>query len=368
MVSGVRYGKDYENAYWDGQKMVFGTGFTVLDVTAHELTHAVTEHAGGLVYKDQSGALNESYSDIFGEMTELDYRNSIDWLMGSDLPGGAIRSMKDPSKYDQPAHMRDYETPCYDGGGVHINSGIPNHAFYLAYNSAHLADGKAEKVFYTALTDMLFPDSTFADARNATIATAWRLYGKASWEAATIGGSWTSVGVETDTPGADSSSNCTCASGSQLPTVDYPAGGPDEADIRATLYQARDLLPEISPAAAYYVQLYNKDSPLLNPILEENQALSQEFGEVIMRLQPLIEFANGDGQGAAPLVTPADIDAVDHFFDGVSRADLAREGGGALAQSIDVRWQAPEYESVAGLPADQALDLLNEQVEQIPGW
>ncbi|MFP8940350.1 M4 family metallopeptidase [Streptomyces fenghuangensis] len=366
LVSGVRYGHEFRNAYWDGEKMVFGEGMAVLDIAAHELTHAVTEHTAGLEYRDQPGALNESYSDIFGEMVERSWRGSNDWLMGDGSPVGVIRSMKDPEKYDQPAHMRDYETPCYDNGGVHINSGIPNHAFYRADYS--LLNGQADRIFYLALTDYLFERSTFADARNATVAAAWRLYGKESQVGDLVATAWSGVGVESDTPPSDSSESCTCVSGTRLPTIDYPEDGPDEADVRATLYRARDLLPEISPAAAYYVQLYNEDSPLLNPILEENDALATEFGEVMLRLQPLIEYANGNGQGEAPLVTQGDIEAVDHLLDGISRADLARENGGALAESIEVRWRAPEYETTAGLPADQALDLLNQQVEQIPGW
>ncbi|NYV78280.1 M4 family metallopeptidase, partial [Streptomyces sp. UH6] len=370
LVSGVRYREDpdeaVENAFWDGEKMIFGDDMTSIDVTAHELTHAVTDLSGGLDYKDQSGALNESFSDVFGEMVERDVRGSNDWLMGADLPMGAIRSMADPGKHDQPAHMRDYEAQCGDGGGVHHNSGIPNHAFYKAFKAS--ADrGETEKIWYAALTDFLYPQATFADARNATIAAAWRLYGKGSWESEVVAVAWSEVGVESDTPASNSGDNCSCVMGAGLSTVDYAADGPQEAEIRSTLYRARDVLPTAEPAVAYYVELYNEDSPRLDPLINEDEALRTELGMLLMQLNPLFMWASGEQEGEPPVVSDADIAAIDHFFDAVARADLAQEGGGALAQSVQVRWPAAGYRDTIGLDGDTALDHMNDQVENIPG-
>jgi Zn-dependent metalloprotease len=370
LVSGVRYREDpdeaVENAFWDGEKMVFGDNMTSIDVTAHELTHAVTEASGGLEYKDQSGALNESYSDVFGEMVERDVRGSNDWLMGADLPMGAIRSMAEPGKFDQPAHMRDYEAQCSDGGGVHHNSGIPNNAFYKAFKGS-AGKGETERIWYTALTDFLHPTATFADARNATVAAAWRLYGKGSPESGVVSTAWSEVGVEADTPASDSGENCSCVMDAGLSTVDYAADGPQEADIRSTLYRARDVLPGAEPAVAYYVELYNEDSPRLDPLINEDEALRTELGMLLMRLNPLFMWASGEQEGEPPVVSEADIAAIDHFFDAVARADLAREGGGALAQSVQVRWPAAGYRDTVGLSGDVALDHMNEQVEALPG-
>ena len=158
LLATVHYGKDYDNAFWDGTRMVFGDGdgevfnrFTVsVDVIGHELTHGVTELTAGLTYRGQSGALNESVSDVFGSLVRQraagQSADEADWLIGAGLftdsvRGVALRSMKAPgTAYDdprlgkdpQPATMADYVETTDDNGGVHINSGIPNHAFYLA--------------------------------------------------------------------------------------------------------------------------------------------------------------------------------------------------------------------------------------------
>ena len=154
----VHFGERYPNAFWDGQRMVFGDGdgevlgvmTGSLDVIGHELGHGVTETEAGLEYFGQSGAMNESLSDVWGSLVKQ-YKNhqdaaSADWLIGSEvwtptIAGDALRSMKAPgTAYDdplvgkdpQPADMENYVETIQDNGGVHINSGIPNHAFYLA--------------------------------------------------------------------------------------------------------------------------------------------------------------------------------------------------------------------------------------------
>ena len=148
LTTTVHYGSSYNNAYWNGQQMVFGDGDgnvfsplgSGLDVVAHELTHAVTQYTANLVYSDQSGALNESYSDVFGVMVDRD-----DWLMGEDVytphtSGDALRSLSNPTLYGQPDNMSNYVNTTRDNGGVHTNSGIPNKA---AYNIA-TAIGKGQ--------------------------------------------------------------------------------------------------------------------------------------------------------------------------------------------------------------------------------
>jgi Zn-dependent metalloprotease len=157
----VHYGKDYDNAFWDGEQMVFGdgdnvifTGFTAcLDVIGHELTHGVTGSEANLTYQGQAGALNESISDVFGSLVKQKKLNQTadkaDWLIGAGLlakgiQGVALRSMKTPgTAYDdptlgqdpQPGDMAHFVHTGEDAGGVHINSGIPNRAFYLVATS-----------------------------------------------------------------------------------------------------------------------------------------------------------------------------------------------------------------------------------------
>ena len=188
-------GGGWSNAAWTGTEMIYGDGngttekaFTAAnDVIAHEITHGVTSSTANLVYQYQPGALNESFSDVFGY-----FLDSEDWLIGEDLfngEGQAIRDMQDPTKYGQPAHMKDYKNYSirYDNGGVHINSGIPNKA---AYNTiTKIGKERAEKIYYRALTQYLTRQSQFSDAKSSLMQSAKDLYGdeianqvKAAWD------------------------------------------------------------------------------------------------------------------------------------------------------------------------------------------
>jgi bacillolysin len=212
MKSTVNYreysSEPFNNAFWNGSQMVYGDGDGVylgpvgsaLDVVAHEFTHAVTDNTANLVYEYQPGALNESFSDVFGYLIE---GQTTDWLMGEDCytpgtAGDAFRSLQDPTLYDQPAHMNDYQnlpnTEAGDWGGVHINSGIPNKAFYLAATTINDIN-KMSAIYYRALTNYLTTNAQFIDARAALIQAAIDLYGSGSAEATAITNAFTSVGI-----------------------------------------------------------------------------------------------------------------------------------------------------------------------------
>ena len=222
MISTVHYGENYDNAFWNGDQMVYGDGdgtlFTAftgpIDVTGHELTHGVTQYTAGLDYFGQSGALNESMSDVFGSLIKQYYKgqtaDQADWLIGEGLlaeavHGVALRSMKEPgTAYDdpqlgkdpQPAHMDHFVRTSRDNGGVHINSGIPNRAFYLA--AAEIGGNaweKAGKVWYDTLTGGLASDTDFAAFAAATVATATKLFGSGSAELTAVRNAWTGVGI-----------------------------------------------------------------------------------------------------------------------------------------------------------------------------
>jgi Zn-dependent metalloprotease len=220
--STVHYGEDYNNAFWNGTQMVYGDGdgeifqrFTKsLDVIGHELTHGVTQYEAALEYEGQPGALNESFSDVFGSLVKQYFSNQkadkADWLIGSGLftkkiKGIALRSMKEPGsayndptigKDPQPAHMKDYLYTSSDNGGVHINSGIPNKAFYLtAMEIGGCAWEKAGKIWYIALTERLRERSNFQRAANTTYEVADSLYGKGSTEQKAVKRGWDQVGI-----------------------------------------------------------------------------------------------------------------------------------------------------------------------------
>jgi Zn-dependent metalloprotease len=236
--STVHYQKGYDNAFWNGQQMVYGDGdedlpesqrlfnrFTIaLDVIGHELTHGVTSHEANLAYWEQSGALNESISDVFGSLVKQYQRqetaSQADWIIGEGLftanvNGVGIRSMKAPgTAYDdpvlgkdpQPAHMNDYVKTIEDNGGVHINSGIPNHAFYVtAVEIGGYAWEKAGQIWYKTLTEKLNDRSNFQQAADLTHEAAVELFGNGSLEQQAVIKGWAEVGI---TIGGDAPTGC----------------------------------------------------------------------------------------------------------------------------------------------------------------
>ncbi len=223
--STVHHGRKYDNAFWNGRQMVYGDGdgqlfnrFTIaIDVIGHELTHGVTQYSAGLVYQDQPGALNESMSDVFGCLVKQyagkngkkTTAKKADWLIGEGLlakgvKGVALRSMKAPgTAYDdpilgkdpQPAHMKDYDPSPSDNGGVHVNSGIPNHAFYLvAMALGGNAWDRAGKIWYQSLLRFQ-PTTDFQGAAEITAQTAGTLYGAGSVEVKAVVDAWKHVGI-----------------------------------------------------------------------------------------------------------------------------------------------------------------------------
>lgn len=186
----VRFGQSYMNAFWNGELMVFGDGVPfvgALDVVAHELTHGVTQHASKLIYQNQPGALNEAFSDIFGEMVEARSQGRPDWIKGADLPF-AIQNYADPRSIEQvpgipnPSRMSEYWETTEDNGGVHINSSIINYCFYLLAEGMSGAIGltDAAQIFYLANTEHLVPNSDFLDARLACVRSAEEIFGAGS--------------------------------------------------------------------------------------------------------------------------------------------------------------------------------------------
>ncbi|WP_413727861.1 M4 family metallopeptidase [Sodalis sp. RH19] len=217
----VHYGTDYQNAFWNGEQMIFGDGdgeifnrFTIaIDVVAHELTHGVTESEANLIYFEQAGALNESLSDVFGSLVKQYHlgqtAKQADWIIGAGLlaatiKGKGLRSMAKPgSAYDdpvlgkdpQPADMAGFVHTREDNGGVHLNSGIPNRAFYLAAIAlgGHAWE-KAGAIWYATLCDsQLKQNADFAAFARLTVKHAGERF--AAKEAKAVEQAWREVGV-----------------------------------------------------------------------------------------------------------------------------------------------------------------------------
>ncbi len=213
----VHYSSNYFNAFWDGFRMTYGDGsaadnykpLTSLDVCGHEITHAVTEYTSNLVYSYESGAMNEGFSDIFGTAIEAYARPAnYDWLIGGDFY--TIRSMSNPNAYSNPDTYLGtfWYSGGGDNGGVHTNSGVLNHWFYLlvnggtgindhgvAYNVTGIGMNDAAAIAYKLNTFYLVSTSSYADARTFGILAAENIFGSGSPQATQTANAWTAVGL-----------------------------------------------------------------------------------------------------------------------------------------------------------------------------
>jgi bacillolysin len=241
----VHLGQDYANAFWNGTFIVFGDGdnqtfsnlAASLDITAHEIQHGVTEFTAGLIYENQSGALNEAYSDIFACMVDRD-----DWTVGEDVTlvsPGFLRDLAHPERglTPLPTKMSEYQNLPVDEdyGGVHINMSIPSRAAYLIAEGltteglgTAIGRDKTEQIFYRALTTYLTASSNFADGRSATLQAAEDLYGAGSAEVTAVGAGWDGVEVFADGGGAPDDPSPTPGdpvSGNDMMVYLYPKDG-----------------------------------------------------------------------------------------------------------------------------------------------
>jgi Zn-dependent metalloprotease len=254
ITSIVHYGSRYSNAFWNGTAMVYGDGdgydfgaLTSLDIAAHELTHGVTGNTANLTYANESGALNESMSDVFAALVEnaVQGDGTHNWQIGEKAftpgqSGDALRYMNNPTAdYQSTDHYLDRYTGASDNGGVHLNSGIANLAFYLTVKGGKhprparqgitvsgIGYDAAGKIWFKALTEYMTPSTDFFGARNATMAAARALYGNGSGEEVSVAAAWAAVGVGTAISG-------TVPTPTPTPTPTPSTGGGEWANLSA---------------------------------------------------------------------------------------------------------------------------------------
>jgi Zn-dependent metalloprotease len=220
LVSSVHLGSGYNNAFWNGEQMAYGDGDGVVfirftrsvDVVGHELSHGVVTHTCNLEYRNESGALNEHFADVFGSLVKQWKKKQTaakaDWLIGPDIMGPgtqakALRTFKDELAYEddpnlgtdpQPKHLKNKYTGFSDSGGVHINSGIPNHAFFLVATAlGGRAWEKAGKIWYRTLL-ALNKTSNFKQMVDMSTQSAGALFGPGSTEQKAVIRAWKTVG------------------------------------------------------------------------------------------------------------------------------------------------------------------------------
>jgi len=260
----VHFNAKYNNAFWNGTYLVFGDGDGVqfsplgnaLDIFAHEYTHAVTDVESDLVYRVQSGALNESLSDIFAALIDAG-----DWLIGEDsytpgTPGDALRNMDNPPLRNQPDHMDDYVVTGNDNGGVHTNSGIPNKAAYLmAEGGTHhgvtvvgMGRQNLGKVFYEAQLFYLQSTDDFVKARQATVEAVSAVFAGDLAKLNTVKSAWDAVGVGPFGVSFDPSAISVPRNGSEALVAEVTLEGVSVSGANVTFASSNTGLATVFPA------------------------------------------------------------------------------------------------------------------------
>ncbi|GIF23190.1 Zn-dependent metalloprotease [Actinoplanes tereljensis] len=345
----------------DIDTMIYGEDMVVLDVTAHELTHGVTFSTADLWYMYQSGALNESFSDIFGEAVENYVRKSNDWLMGAEIPGiGAIRSMAFPEIFGDPDNYHKFKSGCGDWGGVHSNSGIQNKMFYLL--STKIGIEKAAKIAYRTLTTYLSPRARFTDSRVGFMESANKLYGKSSAEAKEAEAAWTAVGVDGvfEQPRQD----CLCIadsslSGGGLDGLDPQGPGVDA--VLAAVLHVRDLFSTTrTPALRHYERVYALSGERAVELMGADPQLKKQTAHAVQTLEPMFRTV-GTTAGDSTVITATQLGELRDLLTAYATADRAA-GGGGLADRIETELASASFDELAGKTVNQALAFLDTRV------
>lgn len=282
LTSYVNEAATVDNAYWDGTSMHFGNrslngaGITGIDVDAHELTHGVTQYTSNLTYSNQSGAMNESMSDIFGKSVQFWAKpNDINWQLSNDI-GWFIRDMANPNAYGQPDTYlgTNWYTGTADNGGVHTNSGVGNFMFYLlvtggsgvndignSYTVQGIGLTKADQIIYRTETVYLTPSSNYTNWKDACISAATDLFGANSNEVFQVMNAWYAVGIGTAAP----SGTCEIPSGLSSSNIgDNTATLTWNAALDATSYNVQY---KASTATSWTTVAASTNSVVLNNLL-----------------------------------------------------------------------------------------------------
>ncbi|MFJ3672472.1 M4 family metallopeptidase [Streptomyces sp. NPDC090106] len=370
LVAEVHVGQKWVNAQWDlnAHKMEYGDGMLSQDVTGHEMMHGITEATAALPYSFQTGALNESISDFFGEMAERS-RNARepDWLVGSELDvSGPFRDMIHPEDHGQPNSMSQYVLKCGDYGGVHTNSGIINKALWNMANK--IGTDYAEDVLWRAVTVYMTTGTRFAQAAQVMVEASADLYGLYHPRTASVHAAFREVGIDTDTrdprpPGCSGGATTNCLT---VDTISANAGAlaPGGAGLNEVIgslihtYNVSTITS--SPAISYYSNLYleNRDTFEKNLAIEGD--LLDQFTKTVQVWHPVLDSI-GTGEGDTVVITQEQIDSANALAD---QTVIAAEAQGipTFAKLVTRERQRFVAQETVGLTVNQAIAYLDGTV------
>lgn len=365
-------GVPYENAYWNGQEVVFGNGFpAALDIVGHEWTHAYTEHTSGLVESGQSGALNESLSDIMGASIEAS-KTEVDWEIGENLPGklGPIRNLAKPSVLGDPESLSGWVKSCLDNLGVHTNSTITSHAFYLAATTPETGVSVEEFaiVFFQGFTEFLEgnPTATLEDAREATLTAAEeRLFGKESAGYKAVEAAFNKVGLN----GSAQPSEVGCpdpfkCSFARAIESRQGVSSASAASMLTTLYKARGELAFPSAAGKHFLPLYEAHMGRISELVSEDPELAETGVFGLEEVTPALE-ALMTGEGDQYRLSKGEMAKIKGALRRLAQDDrlYSGENAGELAGLIEEELKWLNLSSYSGETYEEGWTRLNQEVE-----
>jgi hypothetical protein len=314
----------------------------------------VTEHTANLEYQWQSGALNESFSDIFGAMVDRD-----DWLMGEDLPSDALagrdamRDLSNPPRLGQPGHTDDWVSTCADNEGVHTNSGIPNKAYYNIATA--VGKDKTERIFYRVLVVYLQTTSSLEDARAAALQAAQDLYGNGSAEYNAVQNGFNAVGL--DGVWNPVPNDCTCAASTVLSDEEIYPDRASALQVATTLYHFRNQLSSATTAGQHYRKLYEQHTGRITALLLRDAQLRMTGGQILQRVTPGLNQLMA-GNSDQTVVTEELVMIIVEYLQ--SLIDEARASGDEdLAQTIEQEMARINWDYLVGMTFEEAWAYIN---------
>lgn len=378
LISSVHVGEPsgapLQNAYWDGKEQVaFGDGFpAALDVVGHEFTHGYTQFSSGLVGTGESGALNESVSDIAGVAIEMAKTNEVDWEIGEDLPEGLgpIRSLSEPKKFGDPASLIEWVETCLDNFGVHTNSLVTSHAFYRAtinLDPTPTVEDVAEMatVFQLGFGEFLIgnPTASVNDAREATIAATSEYLGEEATEAVEEAFSEVGLNGTAKPPTYNCEAEFECSFALALNGQNNLTGD-EAAEMLATLYKARGELAQGTPAGDYFMPLYEDHMARISELVSLDPELADMAVTGLEELTPALDGLV-EGEGEQFDLTSGRMGEIEVALERLAEDDriYGGENAGELADLIEDELEWMGLPSYGGMNFQSGFARLNKETE-----
>ena len=379
-----KVGVAYKNAYWNGKEVVLGNGYPkALDILGHEFTHGLTEHTSGLVMRGQSGALNEAFSDIMGTAIEAEKlekeEKSPNWKWVTISREARSARLSEPKKFKElfgsgdthsdPEKLSEWDATCADNLGVHINSTIMSHAFYLIAEKFIALGGSIHEVterFLTAFATYLTQNSTLEDARAGVLTVMTEYYGEESPEYEAAVAAFNTVGLNgTAQPTLKKCEEVNPCSFARALKSQAGAGGSESVvGMLETLYRARGTLAQNSVAGDHFMPLYEGHMGRITELVSEDTVLAEESVIGLEELTPAFD-ALIEGKGEEFELSPELMARIEAALKRLAEDDrlYAGEGAGELADLIEEELGWMDMPSYGGMNFANGFKRLNAEVE-----